>query len=376
MWPRSQPVGGTTQSNTGLPNKGLPDQGRESPPGLQPRSGRSVYLDALRAIALCRVVVYHASDAEWLQIIAAMPLMFFVAGSLYAASLERRSSTAVIRSRFRRILVPYWFYIAAMIALWGAMGLWGQITAVDWVGILFPVVSLGGPQGPGVGTPVEATWIALWYLQFHLLLSLVGPLLRRAQQRSRRVTWIVLGVLLAMSIVAGAGAAVVFAYVMCWMLGYEQHDGTLARLLRGRWVAVCAVAGPVGAVLFILYNDPSTWYGAGLLFAGAAAIGLAIFWIALAVGLRPRLEPMLQGRVCAAVIYWFAQRSLTIYMWHMVALFIVLELALPGAGSVWARLGWCALGTVIAVVATGWTEDLAARRPMRLWPVPARVTLS
>ena len=109
--------------------------------------GRSVYLDALRAVALARVVVYHASSIDWVTIFAAMPLMFFVAGSLYAASLERRKARLVIRDRYRRILIPYWLYLVAMVALWASLAVLDQISALDWVGLLLPVLSADGPQG-------------------------------------------------------------------------------------------------------------------------------------------------------------------------------------------------------------------------------------
>ena len=64
--------------------------GARTTSGSSARPQRSIYLDALRAVALCRVVIYHAVSLEWVTLFTAMPLMFFIAGSLYAASLERR----------------------------------------------------------------------------------------------------------------------------------------------------------------------------------------------------------------------------------------------------------------------------------------------
>ena len=72
-----------------------------------------------------------------------------VAGTLYAASLDRRATSKVVRDRYRRIMVPYWGYLAAMVALWGALGVLGEITPANWVGFLMPVVSMAGPKGPG-----------------------------------------------------------------------------------------------------------------------------------------------------------------------------------------------------------------------------------
>lgn len=334
---------------------------------------RSIYLDALRAIALCRVVLYHATSIQWLTIFAAMPLMFFVAGSLFAGSLDHRERWTVIRSRYRRILFPYWLYIAAMIALWAWLGVLGEIQPANWVGIAFPVLSLNGPQGPGAGTTLELTWIALWYLQFHLILSLVGPWLRKAQVQRPKVLWGCLIGGFVVSLVAGLGLVVILYYMACWVLGYHHNDGHLKMLVQDRWAIICVVSGVPGAALFMMYQDPEVLTGIPLRIAVLGAALLGIFWLTLAMGLQSRIEPLLNGAATRAVIYWFSQRSLTIYMWHMVAIYVALELVLPGVDYPLGRVAWCMAGTVVAVVATGWAEDLAARRGWRAWPVPPKV---
>ena len=122
---------------------------------------RSVYLDAFRAVALVHVVVYHASSWSWVTAFTAMPLMFFIAGTLYAASLERRDASRVVRDRYRRILVPYWVYLAAMVALWASLGVLGEITPANWVGFILPVLSVNGPRDQGADTALHLTWFAL-----------------------------------------------------------------------------------------------------------------------------------------------------------------------------------------------------------------------
>lgn len=337
-----------------------------------PRTGgqgaRSPYLDALRAVALTRVVIYHAVSVEWVTLFTAMPLMFFVAGSLYAASLERRPARSVIRDRYRRILFPYWLYIAVMIGLWATLGLLGQITAANWVGIVMPVLSLNGPTGPGAGTDVELTWIALWYLQFHLILSLIGPWLRRAQQRRPRLTWGVLVGSFTLGIVAGAGVVVVIFYVSCWVLGYSQHDGDLERVLRRWWLRLCAVLGPAGAVLYLAFAGSVDWSPMALRLAGIGAAMLGVFWLVAAMGLRPRLEPLLRSDRALGVLNWYSRRSLSIYMWHLVAIYAVISLSFPGVGTWWGRLAWTAVLTVATMPFVGWAEDLAAKRSPQLWP--------
>jgi peptidoglycan/LPS O-acetylase OafA/YrhL len=321
-----------------------------------------VYLDALRAVALVRVVVYHASSWWWVTAFTAMPLMFFIAGTLYAASLERRAASRVVRDRYRRILVPYWVYLAAMVALWASLGVLGEITPANWVGFILPVLSVNGPPGPGADTALHLTWFALWYIQMHLILSLVGSPLRRAQRNRPRVLFGVLALLFALSAVTAPGLAIAIFYAVCWIVGYYHFDGRLDSALRHRWPVVCAVTAPLGALAFFGFHSRAPMVAA----VGVALLGA--FWLALAVGLEPWIEPHLSGRRSRTVVNWFSQRSLTIYLWHGVALYIIFEAGLPGSTNLIARLAWCAVLLPLAVVLFGWAEDLAAKRPVQLWP--------
>ena len=326
---------------------------------------RSVYLDALRALALVRVVIYHAAGSWKLTAFTAMPLMFFIAGTLYAASLERRAARQVIRDRYRRILIPYWAYLVAMIGLWGYLGVLGEITPANWVGFVLPVLSLNGPQGPGPDTILHLTWFALWYIQMHLILSLVGRPLRTAQQHKPKALWTGIVAFFVISAVAAPALAIATFYAACWVLGYYHFDGAVERWLRGRWVLCCALAAPVGFGLFFGFFTRAPVLAAfGVAFLGA-------FWLCLAIGLQPTIEPWLMARRPRSVINWFSQRSLTIYLWHGVALWLILDLDLPGSDDLIARVGWCAAMMVVAVVAVGWAEDLAARRSATLWPTLA-----
>ena len=309
-----------------------------------------------------RVVVYHASSAWWVTAFTAMPLMFFIAGTLFAASLERRPARTVIGDRYRRILIPYWVYVACMVVLWASLGVLGEITPLNWVGFVFPVISLNGPQGPGADTALHLTWFALWYLQMHLILSLAGPALRRAQRNRPRVMWGAIGVLFALSAVAAPALAIAIFYAACWVVGYYHFDGRLESRLRTTWKPLCAVLGPLGLVAFIGF------YRAAPMVAAVGVAFLGAFWLCLAIGLQPVIEPHLEARRARSVITWFSQRSLTIYLWHGAVLYAITEWALPGWDNVFARIAWCVVLLPVTVVLFGWAEDVAARRAPQLWP--------
>ena len=328
--------------------------------GVDARLSRSVYLDALRAVALVRVIVFHASGSWMVTAFTAMPLMFFIAGTLYAASLDRRPASTVIKDRYRRIMLPYWLYLVAMVALWGAMGVLGEITPVNWVGFLFPVLSLGGPVGPGASDALHLTWFALWYIQMHLVLSLIGGRLRTWQRTRPRSLWGGVVAIFLLGALGAPGLSIAMFYVACWIIGYSHHDGRVEAWIRPRWGRLCLALGPIGAVAFFGFHSRA------IVVAGFGVAFLGMFWLALALGLQPRIEPWLEGRTQRSVTTWFSQRSLTIYLWHGVALWVMVELDLPG--SLATRLAGCAVLLVVAVMAFGWIEDIAAKRSVQLWP--------
>jgi len=109
-------------------------------------------LDALRAIALIRVVLWHTYGiAAMTYIIAAVPTMFFVTGSLFAKSAERRPVGEVVRNRVRRIFVPLWAFSAVCLL---AMSVAHRVdrteaTTVPWRGMWLWFVPLAMWATPG-----------------------------------------------------------------------------------------------------------------------------------------------------------------------------------------------------------------------------------
>lgn len=362
-----------------------------------------MYLDAVRAVALARIVLFHSLRQSWVLVFAALPLMFFVAGWLYAASMERRDAPAVVASRFRRILPSYWVYVAAMFVLWASLGVLWELSAFDWVAFAMPVLYPGAPPGPGAGTDLSLTWEALWYIQMHLILAIAGGGLRRLQQRRPVVLWSGLIGAVALTWLFVPIATLPWVFAGAWVLGYHHFDGDLARFLvphrgsatAGRspgllglvrvvfarcwWpvvVAVAVVFMVAVAAVAVTADGSAAAEGAEPSKVGiqAAALGMAVlgaFWLTVAVRYQPKLEPLLNGRRTRSTIAWTSQRSLTIYLWHMAAIYAAVALPLPGSSNWAGRVAWCLVGSLGAVLAFGWVEDLAARRRVRLWPTGA-----
>lgn len=325
-------------------------------------SGRDGYLDLLRTLALVRVVLYHVTGWIWLSLLVpAMGLMFGIAGSLMAASLDRDGPRAVVR-RLRRLLLPFWAFGAVTLIVLSAR--WRPLSTgvPGWGELLWWVLPL---RVPPVGGPPWA-WafqIGLWYVVTYLWLVLLSPVLLWV---FRRWPWFSIGVATALPVgmhLARVHAGYfVAAYLSCWLLGFARHDRLLHRV-PWPWYA-CLVAGLAGV--------GGTWV-LGAIVTGRAVdlnhiAGGTTLWsmalVAVLLRIRPRLVVAASLR---RVLQLVNARAVTIYLWHIPAslgMFLLLAPLLPfnSAASIALRLTGVCLLTAGAVLLFGWVEDVAARR--------------
>lgn len=355
--------------------------------GIEREVGRLSLLDLMRTVALLRVVALHVTGIDPLTWFASMPVMFFVAGSLFARSMRRRRGATVVRDRFRRILPSLGAYAAVVTVLYASTGLltatfasvrdaegWiTQLGIYDTARLYLPVISLEPPVGPGSpADPVYWTWNPLWYLHTHLLLVLVGPLLVLAYRRRRGVLVGAVATFWLVDAVVNRGTFNTPTFLAFFVAGFAFDDGSLLRIDRrvvGRIAVVAAVVGlagiPFGPELGINQWAPS------LLLLGVAWIAAALFW-------REPLERIAATRLVRPVIAVVNRRALTIYLWSLFGvyasrlLFPVEGRDLAGlASTAVASLALTAVVTLCACAAVGWIEDLASRRRPQLWPRPA-----
>ncbi|MFJ6565836.1 acyltransferase [Streptomyces sp. NPDC091292] len=365
--------------------------------------GRDRYLDLLRSVALVRVVVYHLFGWAWLTVLfPSMGVMFALAGSLMARSLNR-PALGVIRGRIRRLLPPMWLFGAlALIMLFTAGwnpgndpdngGTWG------WISLFNYLVPIGEPTYPwhigADGGLLDATWPEqaigpLWYLRAYLWFVLASPLLLWA---FRRMPWATLLAPLALTAVIGTGVVTIpgetgnaltdFAvFGGCWVLGFAHQEGVLRRIPRYLAVSLSVLVMAFGLWWASGHLGPEGWDLNDIPLAQAT-------WSFGAVAILLVYAPSWQrlpGRLARfdKVITLSNNRAVTIYLWHNFLIMATFPLvdrlydlpfmtdrmmaALDTTYMVWAFvLVWPLIGLMI--VAAGWAEDLAAKRPPRLWP--------
>ncbi|MDP1803813.1 MAG: serine hydrolase [Acidimicrobiales bacterium] len=339
------------------------------------RNERELFLDAIRAIAIIRVVAWHAFGAAAITyFVAAMPAMFFVTGSLLAKSMNRRAPRTVLADRFRRLLIPLWAFAGVA---WLAMAVAAARTGTDLplhraVVWLFP---LADPHG----SAWEGGWLSshLWYLRTLVWLLLASPFLLRAVRRAgARVLLVPVAGVFVLDVLTREGAVLAGQHALAWpagdlvlysvflMAGFVHRDMGLHTVSRRGWVVIAVLAAgaatawrltqpvPLGVV-----NNSHPMH----LFVGAA-------WLSVALAGRDILTRIAEGPRIGAAVRAIGRRSLTIYLWHTAAIIVglnILEAAgIDGPLRAPSLVVLTVVGTVVAVHLFGWVEDLAARRPL------------
>lgn len=204
--------------------------------------------------------------------------------------------------------------------------------------LLVPVLVLGATVGvllvlaASLGMPAE--WIAqaslrtsqpLWFLAVYVIATSLVPLLAAAHDRAPRRTLaaLVAGAVLvdALRAVTGADLIGAFNYAFVWLavqqLGFWYLEGSPRRWSRrtAGWI-VAASAG----VLVVLTS--SFGYPVDLLLAGnnPASVALVVLAVGQLAALRlahPALIRLARRARVARANAWFAERGMTLYLWHM-----------------------------------------------------------
>ncbi|MDX3348921.1 acyltransferase family protein [Streptomyces anthocyanicus] len=341
---------------------------------------RDRYFDTLRALALVRVVAYHAFGWSWAGLVLpSMGIMFGLGGTLMARSLRRPAAT-VFRNRLRRLLPPFWcwglFVVGAMLAR-GWMPGWQ---------IVYWVVPLGDPPGSAWG---EQAWEILWYLRTYLWFVLLSPLLLRVFRLAPvPVLLLSLAPVVAFQFLwqppenrFGTGLLDLATYLFCWILGFAHRDGVLGRLKPAAVVVLSLAALACGAWYAFTHRAEYGTYDLDDIPLAQA------FWSAGFVTLlmysKARLGVGLSGlarlRRLDRLVTVFNARAVTVYLWHELALVLAVPLidrlwdvpafeAYLPLESQWFLLGVGWVLIAVFVLLFGWVEDVAARKRPRLLP--------
>ena len=339
-------------------------------------SGRDALLDLLRGVALIRVVVWHTFSAPWMTAFAAMPVMFFVVGTMLPDVRTWRGYLAAVRRRGQRVLVPFWAYgtviwgIAGFFALTGPHGT--ALPSPHWSALNW-VVPLDDPSG----ATFNGGWLSshLWYLRTYVWVILAVPLLAFVARRIRVGVATSVGAVIALEVarrqswpVLGSGTArlligdfVTYGLFVILGIWFAKRRKAGAPGLSKRAAAATAIAATAGAVGF--------WRFAGLpggeinnSYPALVLAGLA--WLAAVQATEGPLRTFAERPAVSRRSQALSGRALTVYLWHPAAI-VVAHTLVEGSGLQWVAgtLAAVGVGTWSCVFAFGWLEDRA--RPGR-----------
>ena len=265
---------------------------------------RDIALDGLRAIAILRVITWHASGWSWTTwIISSVPAMFVVTGALLARSLQKASAFQALWKRFKRLLLPLWFYSLTVYLL--SLHFHVRTSAV-WT-FFFP---FGQPT-----SLIASQWFtsAMWYLRAYVWVLVLSPFIYALTRKFKSlipiagmIAVVALGVWNIDTAGFGWAAGDIVLYSTCVAAG-------MAWLVDGRpsprSLHITAIAFLAGAVTWLLYRQPMD----GVvnndhvlhLFVGG-------FWTALLL----HFPKTLSSFATTAVSRFLNRYPLSIYLWH------------------------------------------------------------
>ncbi|MFC8731630.1 acyltransferase [Luteimicrobium sp. NPDC057192] len=335
------------------------------------RKPRDLFVDVVRALGTLGVIALHWSMVDatisggalhvgnalgsgpgWLVTwLMPLPLLFFAAGA--AAGHERRATTrgpwALTVHRVRRLVRPVGVLLGA------------------WAGAAAVLLALGVPEGvvvPVLHKVPQPLWFLGVYLALTAATTLVTKAVRRLGERLPAAVGLAMVAVVGVDVLrigAGHPAAGWLNLLLVWLipfaLGVAYAEGTLTR--RPAALVAGAVGGVVAAVALIVAGPyPISLVGMpGDAFsnlapptAPVAAFGIA--QVCLALLARDALTRWATSGRGARLVTWVSARSMTLYLWHLTAMFAVAgvvmlamheRLPVPWSADWWStRLTWFA----------------------------------
>lgn len=330
-----------------------------APPAPPSTARRDHFIDLLRVAGMALVVLQHWTipvlDYEdgrlttgnalstpgvwvvtWLSQV--MPLVFFAGGAANAIGFTRarRAGTAA----------PAWQAVRLRRLAWPLLPL-----AAVWIPLPQLLLSLGVPAQP-LEVGARLTGQLLWFLAVYLLAVVATPYALRLHERHGRRVPVVLALGAVVTDVArfstGLDALgyvnVVFVWLAVHQLGFFYAEGRL------RGAGLLAAGGFGAAALLVAYGPyPGSMIGLpGAEVSNMAPPTLAMLAVGFGqIGLAVLLRPALMRLPLARLLDWAGPRVMTVYLWHMPALFavtgvvvVLLGVDTPRPGSVLWFAGW------------------------------------
>lgn len=376
--------------------------GAMTPPPVT-KSAFRIDIQALRAIAVTGVVLYHFWPNRLPGGYVGVDVFFVISGFLITSHLYASSARhGIVRlrefwaKRIRRLLPAAMLVIIATVgasAIWVPQTYWRQyaIEAIastayvqNWVLANGAVDYLGAENDP---TAFQHYWSLSVEEQFYIIWPLVLVcalgVARKYRLPSRNVFLGALSVIFLVSLafsVAMVWREDATAYFATHSRAWEFAAGGIVALVpqglgerrRVDWPLVFALGGWIAiAAVFVAYSETTPFPGlAALLPVGATA---AILWAR---------ESRVSGRILGwRPIQFVGDNSYSIYLWHWPVV-VILPFALEGPRTLAISLAAISFTILVSYATRRWIEDPvrfsghSMLSPKRIWPIAGAATLA
>jgi peptidoglycan/LPS O-acetylase OafA/YrhL len=356
-----------------------------SPPAKKPRK-RDMYVDLIRASAIFRVITYHTLNYWWLSLFPSMGLMFGLAGSLMARSIDKSAKKAVT-TRLIRMVPALWFMGAILVPLMIAHG-WAPAPddpnkAGFYARFIFWIAPVYDPPGSQwASESVVVLWYIRTYIWFVMLSPFVLPIFRKFPRTCVLIPLVVVFFSATGYFGDGPMGSLVkdfSTYGACWMVGFAHHDGMVRRVRALDLYVISLILIAIGCYWgFTHVTDEGVHDFTDMPFAQAYySLGVVI----IALRFKPNMDWVRKIKWLSTLVDLLNNRALTIYLWHNTMIAIappVIDYIYNRTGQhSWMETRWFMPIVVLVLVALslfsfGFVEDLAARRRPRIWPLPRK----
>ncbi|MER6826146.1 acyltransferase family protein [Streptosporangium sp. NPDC000563] len=321
---------------------------RTAPRPASARAARDPFIDVLRVFGMVLVVLQHwsmpllsfadgristgnalAVGNGWMitWFSQVMPLVFFAGGA--ANAISRRSAAR------RGEATPAWLAGRLRRLAWPVIPL-----AAVWLPLPHLLLALGVPEQP-VMTASRLAGQLLWFLAIYLVaVAATTPMLRLNMVYGWRVPVALAAGAVAVDVLRFTGGLdiaglpnIVLVWLAVHQLGFLYVDGRLRR----PWVLALAGYG-LGAVLTAFGPYPLSMIGmpgasvSNMAPPTVALLSVGVGQIGLALALRRWIVSFAEWPGVSRALDWAGCRMMTLYLWHMSALFVIVSVVVVGLG--------------------------------------------
>lgn len=289
---------------------------------LKPKT-RDTYIDLLRAIGLLLIVMAHTWPPAWMAASRpfVVPMLVMISAACYRN--PDNSYHAYLKKRFRRIYIPTAIFLTIFFILLSGAHLLGFVPAISYPKTIGSYLLL---DTPSIGY--------VWIMRVMLLMAIILPPLHKLLKNTTPAIILLL-----------TATLVTAQHFLCQE---AQHlSDPMAKLIANQFLLYITGYAPFAILGLTMHRLPRATFIVIALAAGVLTIGfsycsdngfepdiykypprsLFLYYGLCVCSLLVLLRPVLSTLGRNKVVTFLSTRSLDIYLWHIIPVYLMLPVA-------------------------------------------------